>query len=105
VGRLGEIFTADAILDPSSEGHPVVTGLEAMKAIFPQYPPPNVHTNLNFVIEEYDGVSAKAHTRALTIDADRKVVPGYYKDELVKTEAGWRISKRLVHQLTPPLLP
>ncbi|KKC23957.1 nuclear transport factor 2 family protein [Sphingomonas sp. SRS2] len=101
--RLGELFTTDAILDPSSEGYPVITGLEAMKAIFPQNPPPNVHTNLNFVIEDYDGTHAKVHTRALTIDAERKVVPGYYEDDLIKTSDGWRIARRLVHQLLPPL--
>lgn len=101
--QLDQIFTADAVLDASSEGHPVVTGVTMMQAIFPQHPPENVHTNLNFVIEEYDGRTAKAHTRALTIDPDRKVVAGYYKDDLVKTPDGWRIARRLVHQLNPPL--
>lgn len=96
--RLGEIFTEDAVLAPTltQPWH----GLAEIHGYFSDFvrnqPIPTIaHHMTNLVVElNPDGVTAMARSKTLGVRKDMGFITGEYRDEFVKTERGWRISRR-----------
>ena len=96
--RLGEVFTADAVLDVSDYGQPLREGLETIIASFVNRgPSPMVvaHTATNLLIE-VDGDTARCTSRCLAALRDGKVGAAVHSDALVRTAQGWRITRRVI---------
>ncbi|GAA4743419.1 nuclear transport factor 2 family protein [Nocardioides endophyticus] len=102
-----EVFTADAVIDFRPMGGRLETPAEMSGRLsapdpawlFAQHPVVNVVIRL-------DGDTATAYSDYLVETGRRSDTPGElvrvsgggsYEDTLVRTEAGWRISVRLVH--------
>lgn len=102
--RLGEVFTADAVLKPTLT-HPW-NGLAEIRDYFENFvrnqPIPTIahHMTNPVVVLGEDGVTASARSKTLGIRKDLGYVTGEYRDELVKTGDGWRISKRSIIRRT-----
>ena len=96
--RLDEVFTADAVFDGRATGGRLRRGLDEIRAFFtdePDHHPPAHHTTNCFVYEE-DG-TVRALSKWLAVDpASGGLRCGDYRDELVRTEDGWRVRTRVV---------
>lgn len=102
--RLGEVFTADAVLEPTLTAP--WRGLDEIHDYFenfvPNQPIPTIahHMTNPLVTMGEDGVTASARSKTLGIRKDLGYVTGEYRDDLVKTAAGWRINKRSIIRRT-----
>jgi SnoaL-like domain len=96
--RLGLLFTDDAAYDVSAHGFGVVQGLEALTELFVQRPgdQPVGHHVTNVVVGLGDGDTARVRSKGLAVMADGTAGTVTYDDVVVRTEAGWRISRRTV---------
>jgi len=92
-------FTEDCVADYGDIG--VWHGADAITAWMEQTHAPCGHTMHRIsnvvVTDSGDGVSARSYVDALVLNGDNKTgvrAAGYYDDELVDTEGGWRIARR-----------
>jgi SnoaL-like domain len=94
---LDRVFTADAEFDASESTLPAVRGLAAIQEHVTEFHSGlrtnHMATNSSIVDVRDDGV-VTAITKYLVLLNGGVLVSGTYEDELVKTAAGWRISKR-----------
>ena len=96
--RLRHLFTDDAAYDVSAYGFGVVQGLEALTELFVQRPgdQPVGHHVTNVVVGPGDGSMARVRSKGLAVMADGTAGTVTYDDVVVRTEAGWRVSRRTV---------
>ena len=98
-GALGEVFTADAVLDYTRAGAPAVLhGLDEVRAFFRGANHPSAHHTTNIVVLRRGG-QVRARSKFLVPYTRGTHVPkrwygGTYDDVAVPTEAGWRLSRR-----------
>jgi 3-phenylpropionate/cinnamic acid dioxygenase small subunit len=107
--RFDELFTADAVLDYTGVRAPeVLHGLAAIQHYFRAANHPSAHHVVNIVVTEQDD-EVRVHSKFFapytrpTHDATRWY-GGDYHDVVVRTPAGWRITRRTCTarwQLTP----
>ncbi len=92
---LDRVFAADVVFDASAVDLGVFEGLDALRAGFAGMRHPVAHHVTNLVIERLgtDG-TATAASKWLAPRRDGSLRTGEYHDELVRTEDGWRISRR-----------
>jgi 3-phenylpropionate/cinnamic acid dioxygenase small subunit len=93
--RLDQIFTDDAVFDLTDLGVPLLEGLEAIKRFMDvdaQHPRTHTMTNI-YVDETADGV--KLNFRIVALLPEGKVGTASYYDDVVKTDAGWRVKHRV----------
>lgn len=94
--RLDRIFTADAVFDLTDLGVPLLTGLDAIKRFMDedaQHPKTHLMTNI-YVDETDDGV--ELFFRIVAMRSGGLMGTASYRDAVVKTDAGWRVSHRVV---------
>lgn len=93
--RLGRIFTDDAVFDLTDLGAPRLVGLEAIKQFMDtEAQHPRTHTMTNIYVDETaDGV--KLNFRIVALLPEGRVGTASYYDDVVKTDAGWRVSNRV----------
>ena len=95
--RLGECFAADAVFDGSVFGHDPATGLEKITVALSTGKHARAHHTTNIVVSEGPGDEIRVRSKGLGTQVDGTVVSAVYADELRRTAAGWRISKRVIH--------
>jgi hypothetical protein len=99
--RLDEVFTSDGVFDPSSVGLTVVHGLEAFRDTF-FHPDParpwTAHHGTNTVILGATPTTARLLSKYVVRHTTAAVAFGEYEDDVVKTDAGWRIARRKTYR-------
>jgi 3-phenylpropionate/cinnamic acid dioxygenase small subunit len=96
--QLDLLFTDDAVYDVSAYGAGVVRGLDALTELFRQRPgaQPIGHHVTNVLVGEGDDRAVAVRSKGLAVMADGTAGTVTYDDVVVRTEAGWRISRRAV---------
>lgn len=92
--RLGEVFAEDVEFDVTDLRMPLVTGLPALARHFDRPEHPVAHHSTNTVLTPIAADRVEAHSKYLLPRHDGTVASGDYFDELVRTDAGWRIRRR-----------
>ncbi|MGH1488708.1 MAG: nuclear transport factor 2 family protein [Acidimicrobiales bacterium] len=93
--RLGRIFTDDAVFDLTDLGAPRLEGLEAIKVFMDvEAQHPRTHTMTNIYVDETDD-GVKLNFRIVALLPEGRVGTASYYDDVVKTDAGWRVKHRI----------
>jgi hypothetical protein len=102
--RLGEVFTEDAIFEPSKPGP--FKGFDEIRGYYATYADKQAirvigHYTLDSVIDmDADGLTAKVKSKGLGFREDMGFVLTNYQDVLFKTKSGWRIKHRRIFRKT-----
>lgn len=103
--RLDEVFTDDVVYDVTDVGAGVLRGLEencaAARALGDRNPVG--HHVTNTVLTERPDGSVAARSKGIGISVDGSCGSLTYEDTVVRTDAGWRISHRVVVARRVPL--
>lgn len=106
LSRTHELFTADAVYDVSDFGAGVHVGIAAIVALWraaSQHPLAHHATN---VIVTMDGADrARVVSKGIGVRANGGVGSATYRDEVVRTPAGWRIARRVASMRRPDAIP
>lgn len=101
--RLREVFTEDAVFDASALGVPVMEGLAGIEEISSTTSQaPLAHHVTNVFVESIDAGRATVRAKAIGIYSKGRAFSGDYADTLVKTDEGWRISRRVNRPMETP---
>jgi SnoaL-like domain len=93
---LPEVFTGDAVFDISDFGQGLLEGLHAIRKMFEHSSPPYSVNIVNVVVSDGEEPgTARAYSKNLGLLPKGRVGSASYDDELVKTDAGWRVRRRL----------
>ena len=94
--RLDRIFTDDAVFDLTDLDVPLLEGLDRIKQFMDREAQhPRTHTMTNIYVDETtDGV--KLNFRIIALLGQGRVGTASYYDDVVKTDAGWRVTHRVV---------
>jgi hypothetical protein len=100
--RLGEVFDEHAVFDASAHGAGVSEGLASLRGRWEAAPPARLHHHTDTLV--YEGAegeegTARAMCKAISTFDDGSVSAGSYHDDLRRTEAGWRIVRRVAAPL------
>jgi len=93
---LDRIFTDDAVFDLTDLGVPLLQGLPDIKRFMDedaQHPKTHTMTNV-YVDDTADGV--KLNFRIIALQPKGLAGTASYYDDVVKTDAGWRVAHRVV---------
>jgi len=103
--RLHELFTPDVIYDVSHLGGGQLSGIEAIRdaGLALGGDNPVAHHVTNIVINRIDEDHVAAWSKGIGVRTDGTVGSVVYKDILVRTPMGWRISHRAVLARRIPL--
>ena len=94
--RLDEVFTPDCVFDATAMGVPLMEGLKAIEEISASSPmAPVAHHVTNVLVERVEADRAAVRAKAIGIYAKGRAFSGDYRDELRRTEHGWRIQRRI----------
>ncbi len=102
--RLDEVFAKDAVLKPTLTGE--WRGIDEIRRYFrefvPSQPIPTIaHHVTNPVVDVApDRSTAVARSKTLAFRKDLGNITGEYRDNLVRTPEGWRISYRTIVRRT-----
>ncbi len=91
---LTSVFAGDATFDFRDIGFGVVEGVEAIRDQLVAFGG-NVRAHLIANVWVADDEPVRLHSRVLTILPDKRVGSGSYVDDVVRTEDGWRIQRRV----------
>jgi SnoaL-like protein len=96
--ELGLLMTEDGVYDLEEFGLGEVVGLPAMIALFASAPgnQPVGHHVTNVLVTPRDPDRADVRSKGLSVMADGTAGSVVYEDTVVRTAAGWRISRRRV---------
>ena len=103
--RLDVLFTPSVVYDVSELGGGALHGIEAIRtaALTLGEHNPLGHHVTNIVITEHGDGAARVRSKGIGVNADGTVGTVTYEDEVVATEAGWRIDHRRVVPRRVPL--
>lgn len=103
--RWDEVFTPDVTYDVSDVGFGVIEGLPALRDCGLQLGAGNpvAHHVTNIVLEEAADGRVLARSKGLAVMAGGSCGSATYEDTVVRTEAGWRISHRVILARRVPL--
>ena len=100
--RLHQIFTDDAVFDLTDLGGPVLEGLTEIKRYMDEDAQhPRTHLMTNIYVDEAPG-GARLYFRIVALLPERVVGTASYYDDVVKTDAGWRVSNRVITRRRRP---
>ena len=103
--RLGDVFATDGSFLIESMGV-ACRGLAEIDALMRSARHPLAHYSTNIVVDVADGADrATARVKVWAPRASGKVVIGSYRDDLVRTAAGWRFLTRDVRIAEPAWRP
>ena len=105
--ELHQVFTHDAVVDHRPVGNLLMSGIEELAAGFAagMSRHPIAHHLTNSVVETVadDGTAVHVRSKWLIVDQTGVSRSGFYDDDLVLTEDGWRISNRVASlRFEPP---
>jgi hypothetical protein len=93
---LDEVFTDDAVFDTSDFGQGRLEGLGAIRTMFAGSHPPYSVNIVNVVVSDGEEAgTARAYSKNLGLLPRGRIGSASYDDELVKTDAGWRVARRV----------
>jgi hypothetical protein len=94
--ELGTVFTDDVVFDAEDFGSPVRTGLARLAADFAALGDghPICHHASNIVIDRLGADTARVRSKGLCVLSDGSVFACIYLDDAVRTDRGWRLSRR-----------
>jgi hypothetical protein len=96
VDQLHLVFAPDAVIELTRGAGSVKRGLAEIAGFAASLPPHGLdHHTLDTVVFVGDDGVVRARSRYLAVLADQSVHNGDYLDELVRTEDGWRIARRI----------
>jgi len=100
-----ELFTADVVYDVSDLGFGAIEGLRAARTAAEALGAGNpvAHHVTNVVVTDGADGGARVLSKGLGVRTDGTVGSVTYEDVVVRTEAGWRISRRTVRARREPL--
>lgn len=105
------VFTEDGILDATDCGVPVARGRKEIAALIGnafQQQTHNIHMTMNNRVLSVDGDHATGfayfYQRSILKNGGRTEFSGRYDDEYRRTDAGWKIAKRVLVELLPTVL-
>jgi hypothetical protein len=103
--RLDELFTRDVVYDVSDFTGESLIGLEAIRqaALALGERNPLGHHVTNVVITEEGKDDVTAQSKGIGVNSDGTSGTVIYEDTMVRTAAGWRISRRRVRARRSPL--
>lgn len=103
--RLGEVFTDDVAYDITDFGFGVLRGLAANRdaALALGDRNPVGHHVTNVILTEQDPDRVLARSKGIGVMADGTCGSVTYDDTVLRLEAGWRISERIVRARRVPL--
>lgn len=100
---LDRIFTADAVFDLTDLGVPLLEGLAAIKRFMDEDAKhPKTHTMTNIYVDECEA-GVKLNFRIVALQPKGLAGTASYYDDVVKTDAGWRVVHRVVTLRRRPL--
>ncbi|HEY2062243.1 MAG TPA: nuclear transport factor 2 family protein [Amycolatopsis sp.] len=104
---LDEVFTADVVYDVRDFGGGEVVGLPAMRewVLGLGDRNPVAHHVTNIVLDEIGDGVVHSLSKGIGIGADGTARSVTFDDQLERSEAGWRISRRTVKARRTPLQP
>lgn len=90
------IFTEDAVFDSTDFGSSLREGLAVLQRDFAALGDghPICHHATNIVVDLVDGDRARVRSKGFCIRADGSTFSCIYLDEAVRTDRGWRLSRR-----------
>lgn len=94
--RLEDIFTVDAVFDASTLRVDRYESRDEIAAGFAAIGHPVSHHSTNVVVIVNGRIDASAVSKFLVPLRGGKVISGEYRDRLLRTDDGWRITERLV---------
>jgi len=97
-GDLHLLLAEDAAYDISAYGMGIVRGLDALTELFSARPgeQPVGHHVTNVIVSEREDGTAAVRSKGLAVMADGTAATVIYDDVVVRTDAGWRLSRRTV---------
>jgi hypothetical protein len=97
--RLGQVFSTDMHFE--NPGRLTADGLENVINAMQKISNPAIsHHITNVIIAPDDDQTVRANSKALTMRSDKSIAAAEYTDILKRTDAGWRISSRMIRPLT-----
>src|SRR5579863_6011207 len=95
-GRLGEVFTEDAVVDYRPSGTGPFAGLAEIDRAMRTLQHPVQHMLVSHIIDSASGDEVVTRTKALVPLQNGSIADIAYRDVLVRTPAGWRIKDKSV---------
>ena len=93
-GRLGEVFTEDAVVDYRPSGEGPFIGLAEIDRAMKTLRHPVQHMMVSHIIDSASGDEVVTRTKALIPLHDGGIADIAYRDVLVRTQEGWRIKDK-----------
>ncbi|HDR9872824.1 TPA: nuclear transport factor 2 family protein [Burkholderia cenocepacia] len=94
--RLDHVLTPDATYDGSAFKFDRATGIDAIRTVLSAANHALAHHSTNVVVEEAEGDELRVISKGLGVMPGGVVGSVTYKDKLRLTDAGWRISERVL---------
>jgi hypothetical protein len=103
--RLDELFTADVVYDLADVGMAPLHGIDAIRAAALELGDGNplAHHVTNLTVTDVGHDRVRTRCKAFVVRADGTCGSATYIDTLRRTDAGWRISHRIVLGRRVPL--
>jgi 3-phenylpropionate/cinnamic acid dioxygenase small subunit len=93
---LDQIFTDDVIIEVPAFKLPAMVGIDAVRASYADSAHPVAHHVTNVVVTRDDDGTVRIRSKVLSLLGGGLCGSGTYDDIAVQTDAGWRISHRLI---------
>ena len=94
--RLSDVFSADGVFDLDAIGQGRAEGMAALRSCFARLNHPLAHHTTNVTIVPVDEQRVRVRCRYLVVSDEGKARTGEYRDDVVRTPAGWRLERRTV---------
>jgi hypothetical protein len=100
---LGLVFTDDVVFDATDFGNPVTTSLEELRSLWrsDESMHPLAHHATNIIVAE-DGGTVRVSSKGIGVGHSGRVGSAVYRDVVVRTPNGWRLSHRIVELRRSP---
>ena len=104
--RIGEIFTQDAEYDVRKRGSGIHRGIPAIRQLWEESKRhPLAHHATNVVIDEHADGTVEVHSKGVCVHDDGTVHSTTYRQSVVRTGDGWRISRLAAEMRTSESIP
>ena len=87
------VFADDFVFDFSEFGRPNLNGTTELQAAL-RHRKVYSHHSTNIVIQEVDDDTARVRSKFIGFSNEGPPISGDYRDVFVRTDAGWRLSRR-----------
>ena len=96
--ELGLLITEDIVFDATDFGNPVTTSLEDLRAFWTSEESmhPLAHHATNIVVTQESDGTVRVLSKGIGVGHGGRVGSAVYRDVVVQTPNGWRLSHRIV---------